>query len=285
MRPLSQLAAALARRGRGACGPGCAPPHAAHIAGSAARPSSGAALLRRSGAAPAGRGAARTVAAAPPRRAGCKLWWRPRGAVSASAPGSPLYRVSAPPPAPHTPPPAAAAGPPLPERAAAGRAPARRLCLARAARAPHRLRSGPADRLWSWGSDSPRRSARPARSGSGAPFSGLSLPAPVHFAGSSGNPPGSEACGRSRVRTVGWLDFGKSNFPVRKRRRPRGSSPPCVLLPSAVPRSPHPRSPPTPERLPRPLPPPRLHGSAPACQGIPTTDGFLSPGEGGDSGT
>eukprot|EP00072_Mus_musculus_P063355 XP_011245401.2 PREDICTED: nascent polypeptide-associated complex subunit alpha, muscle-specific form-like [Mus musculus] len=105
MRPLSQLAAALARRGRGACGPGCAPPHAAHIAGSAARPSSGAALLRRSGAAPAGRGAARTVAAAPPRRAGCKLWWRPRGAVSASAPGSPLYRVSAPPPAPHTPPP------------------------------------------------------------------------------------------------------------------------------------------------------------------------------------
>ncbi|KAL6038604.1 hypothetical protein STEG23_000517 [Scotinomys teguina] len=37
MRPLSQLAAALARRGRGACGPGCALPHAAHIAGSADR--------------------------------------------------------------------------------------------------------------------------------------------------------------------------------------------------------------------------------------------------------
>lgn len=104
MRPLSQLAAALARRGRGACGPGCAPPHAAHIAGSAGRPSSGAALLRRPGP-PAGRGAARAVAAAPPRRAGCKLWWRPRGAVSAGAPGSPLYRVSAPPPAPRTPPP------------------------------------------------------------------------------------------------------------------------------------------------------------------------------------
>lgn len=181
--------------------------------------------------------------------------------------------------------PPAAAGPPLPERAAAGRAPARRLCLARAARAPHCLRSGSADRFWSSGSDSPPRSACPARSGSGVPVSGLSFPAPVHFAGSSGDLPGSEARGRSGVRTVGWRDFGKSNFPVRKRRRPRGSSPPCVLLPSAVPRlPPHPRSPPTPERLPRPLPPPGLHGSAPACQGLPTADGFLSPGEGGDSG-
>lgn len=37
MRPLSQLAAALARRGRGACGPGCALPHTAHISGSGDR--------------------------------------------------------------------------------------------------------------------------------------------------------------------------------------------------------------------------------------------------------
>ncbi|XP_063133742.1 microtubule cross-linking factor 1-like [Rattus norvegicus] len=110
--------------------------------------------------------------------------------------------------------PPAAAGPPLPERAAAGRAPARRLCLARAARAPHCLRSGSADRFWSSGSDSPPRSACPARSGSGVPVSGLSFPAPVHFAGSSGDLPGSEARGRSGVRTVGWRDFGKSNFPA-----------------------------------------------------------------------
>lgn len=62
------------------------------------QPRSGAALLCCPGAASAGRGAVRAVAKNPTRRAGCKLWWRPRGAVSAGAPGSPLYRVSAPSP-------------------------------------------------------------------------------------------------------------------------------------------------------------------------------------------
>lgn len=210
-----------------------AAPHRSHLG--LRRPHSDAALLDCPGAASAGRGAVRTVVTNPPRRAGCKLWWRPRGAVSAGAPGSPLYRVPAPSPAP---PPPAAAGRPLPERAAAGRAPARRLCLAPADRAPHRLRSGSTGRLpMVLGSGSPRRSARPARSGSGVPVSGLSLPALVHFAGSSGGPPGSEARGRSGVRTLGWRDFGKTNFPVRKRRGPRGSSPPCVLLPSPAPPS------------------------------------------------
>nr|XP_044999427.1 skin secretory protein xP2-like [Jaculus jaculus] len=54
------------------------------------------------GAAPAGPSRVRRGAAAatPPRGSGSKLWWRPRGAVSAGAPGSPLYRVSAPSPAP-----------------------------------------------------------------------------------------------------------------------------------------------------------------------------------------
>lgn len=125
------------------------------------RPRSGAALLGCPGAASAGRGAVRTVAANPPRRAGCKLWWRPRGAVSAGAPGSPLYRVPAPSPAP----PPVASGRPLPERAAAGRAPARRLCLAPADRAPHRTACAPgrlANCLWSSAAGS--RTAQLARS-------------------------------------------------------------------------------------------------------------------------
>lgn len=221
------------------------------------RPRSGAALLGCPGAASAGRGVARAVAANPPRRAGCKLWWRPRGAVSAGAPGSPLYRVSAPSPPPPPPPPPPG-GPSRSERPRAGLRPGRRLCLAWAVRSPHRLRSGPAGRpdclRSSAGSWSPRRSARPAWSGPGVLAFGLSLPALVHFAGSSGGPPGSEARGRSGVRTLGWRDFGKTNFPVRKRRGPRGSSPPCVLLPSAA--TPPPRSPPTPECPPRPPPPP-----------------------------
>lgn len=142
MRPLSQLAAALARRGRGACGPGCALPHSAHISGSGDRaraPRSSAAQVRL-------------------RRAGvrCGPWQRTLRAAQVANFGG--VRAAPFPPArrarpfieclrrrPHPPP--VASGRPLPERAAAGRAPARRLCLAPADRAPHRLRSGSAGQL------------------------------------------------------------------------------------------------------------------------------------------
>lgn len=124
------------------------------------RPRSGAALLGCPGAASAGRGAVRTVAANPPRRAGCKLWWRPRGAVSAGAPGSPLYRVPAPSPAP--PPPSPPGGPSRSERPRAGLRPGAfvspRPIGRRTACAPGRL----ANCLWSSAASS--RTAQLARS-------------------------------------------------------------------------------------------------------------------------
>lgn len=283
MRPLSQLAAALARRGRGACGPGCAPPHAAHIAGSTARPSSGATLPRRPGAAPAGRGVARAVAAAPPCRSSCKLWWRPRGAVSAGAPGSPLYRVSAPPPAPRTPPRRRRAAPPGASDRGQGSGPAPLSRPGRSGAALPALRAGRPLLVLGKRLASPLRLPSPLRLRcpclwtffpSSCPLRGV-LRRPARLGGSRPE--------RSAHRGVAGLrqeQLSGSEAAPAARLLPSLRSPPLCCPPPP----PHPRSPPTLERLPRPLPPPGLHGSAPACQGLPTADSFLSPGEGGDSG-
>ncbi|XP_063453355.1 collagen alpha-1(I) chain [Pan paniscus] len=191
------------------------------------------------------------------------------------------------------PPAAAAAGRPLPERAAAGRAPTRRLCLARAARAPRllfRARGvGRPPSLLRRGSQ--RRSARRARSGSGAPRSPDLLARPrVPSAGFPRRPAGlgGSRPERSGVRTPGWQDFGKTNFPVRKRRGPRGSSPP--LPPLRSPSLPLPPLPapqpagPTDSGAPRPA---RCRhrgrlAPAPARLGLCAAGGFLNTGKGGD---
>lgn len=190
-------------------------------------------------------------------------------------------------PAPRPP---AAARPPLPERAAAGRAPAGAF-VSRAARAPRLLRSGArraARPLSFLGSGSQRRSACQSLSGSGAPslwtFSSGSCPflelprRPARLGGSRPE--------RSGVRTPGWQDFGKTNFPVRKRRGPCGSSP---LLPSMGP--PLPSAPP----VPPPSGPLRLQSARPARghhrgrlgplgrpPGLPVASGSLNPGKGGN---
>lgn len=187
-------------------------------------------------------------------------------------------------PAPRPP---AAARPPLPERAAAGRAPAGAF-VSPAARAPRLLRSGArrAARPLSFpGSGSPRRSACQSLSGSGAPslrtFSSGSCPfleLPRRLARLEGSRPE-----RSGVRTPGWQDFGKTNFPVRKRRGPCGSSP---LFPSVGPpplRSPRSSplwAPPTPERPPRPRPPPGLPRPPRPPAGPPCCQRLLQSGEG-----
>lgn len=158
--------AALAISGRageeaaGARGPGSAPPGAAYIAGSALP----GAQVRLGGPEPAG------AAAAPAQGAGSKLWRRPRGAVSAGAPGSPLYRVSAPPPAPRAAPPRRRPAAP-PGESGRGQGSGRRLCLP-GARAPRLLLSGTrraARPRSSLGSGPQLRSACQSRSGSGAP--------------------------------------------------------------------------------------------------------------------
>ncbi|XP_059736981.1 basic proline-rich protein-like [Bos taurus] len=101
--------------------------------------------------------------------------------------------------------------------------------------------------------------------------------------------PGGSRPERSGVRTPGWRDFGKTNFPVRKRRGPRGSSPPLPSdpLPSApTPVSPPPPPPPptpgpsTPERPPRPPPPPGLPRPFARPPGLRAACGSLNPGTG-----
>lgn len=225
--------AALAISGRageeaaGARGPGSAPPGAAYIAGSALR----GAQVRLGGPEPAG------AAAAPAQGAGSKLWRRPRGAVSAGAPGSPLYRVSAPPPAPRAAPPRRRPVAP-PGESGRGQGSGRRLCLpGGSGAAPPALRGTegcpaafvPRQRVAApFGVPVPLRLGCPL-----SPdllFRLLSLPRVPKAARLGGSRPE-----RSGVRTPGWQDFGKTNFPVRKRRGPCGSSPP---LPSVGPPSP-----------------------------------------------
>ncbi|XP_064228064.1 basic proline-rich protein-like [Aotus nancymaae] len=290
MRPRSQLAAAPARRGRGASGPTGARAARRRLTSRAPAPRSSAAPA----AAPAGPGTARAEVAAAPQGASGKLWRRPRGAVSAGAPGSPLYRVSAPPPAPRAAPPRRRrAAPPgasgrgqgsdpaplsRPGRSGASRygragSAGRLRCSAAALGAaprsgPARAQVPPALRTFSPGPASPPRApSRPARLGASRPE-------------------------RSGVRTPGWQDFGKTNFPVRKRRGPRGSSPP---LPPSLPRvppplrsplspPPNPRAPPTPERPPRLPPPPGLPRPRARPPGplLSSGGGLLNAGKGGD---
>jgi hypothetical protein len=267
MRPRSQLAAAPARRGRGACGPGCALPGAAHIASSAARapaPRSSPAQVRlpraRVRRGPRGR---------PPQGAGSKLWRRPRGAVSARAPGSPLYRVSAPSPAPRAAPPPPPPQPPPggPSRSERPRAGLRPGAFVSAGPLGRRASCAPSARGRSAASAAGRRVAGPLGTlgprGLRCPSLRTFSPDSCPLRGFPGCRLGSEARGprgaeQSGVRTPGWRDFGKSNFPVRKRRGPRGSSPPSPAFPPlpCPPSLPPTRAPPTPERPPRPPPPP-----------------------------
>lgn len=186
--------AALAISGRageeaaGARGPGSAPPGAAYIAGSALP----GAQVRLGGPEPAG------AAAAPAQGAGSKLWRRPRGAVSAGAPGSPLYRVSAPPPAPRAAPPRRRPAAP-PGESGRGQGSGRRLCLpGGSGAAPPALRGTedcPAAFVPGQRVAAPFGVPVPLRLG--CPLSGPSLPAPVPSSGSQGGRPGSEAHGRS----------------------------------------------------------------------------------------
>nr|XP_045234251.1 basic proline-rich protein-like [Macaca fascicularis] len=162
--------------------------------------------------------------------------------------------------------PPAAAGRPLPERAAAGRAPTRRLCLARAARAPGLLLRargvGRPPSLLRRGSR--RSSARRARSGSGAPALRTFSPGPASPPRASpGGRPGSEARGRSGAECArrGGRTSARPTFRFGSgagRAAPPLLSLPCVPPPfhSLLSPPPIPRAPPTPERPPRPLPPP-----------------------------
>lgn len=181
--------------------------------------------------------------------AGGKLWRRPRGAVSAGAPGSPLYRESAPPPAPRARPPAAR--PPLPERAAAGRAPARRLCLARplgrrAACAPG-AQGRAAGRL---GSSAAGLARRAGRAQAQVPLSAdrLSSPGSRPLRGLRRRPAGSEARGRSGAECA-RRGGGTSARPTFRFGSGAGrAAPPLPSLrppPLRPPVSPPPRAPPT----------------------------------------
>ncbi|XDB63763.1 hypothetical protein ABFV05_017379 [Capra hircus] len=246
MRPRSQLAAAR-RGGAAACGT---------RARGRRRLTSRAPRSPAPGSGPAGRERLRPRRPPGPGRRQQTLAASARR-LSAGAPGSPLYRVSAPPPAPRAAPPRRRPAP-LPERAAAGRAPAGAFVSpGRSGAEPPALRARRAGRPPA--STGPRRfSARRPRSGSGGvPVSGPSLRARVRSSGSPGGRPGPEARGRSGVRTPGWRDFGKTNFPVRKRRGPRGSSPPLPSNP--LPSAPTPVSPPPP-----PPTAPRLLSARPA---------------------
>lgn len=218
--------------------------------------------------------------AGPAEGAGGKLWRRPRGAVSAGAPGSPLYRVSAPPPAPRAAPPSAAARPPLPERAAAGRAPARRLCLpGRSGAAPPALRGA-------WGRPpacAPRRRGwRAGRLGSGAPAADL-LSGLASLRGSPAAGPARRlAAGAERSAHAGVAGLRQDQLSGSEAARAARLLPSPPLAPSPPPPvSPPPPSPPTPERPPRPPPPPGRLGPPPALpQGLPAASGSLNPGGG-----
>ena len=205
-----------ARRGRRLRDPGArpAPPHIAGSALLGAR-CGPAGRERRGPRRPPGPGRRQQTLAASARR------------LSAGAPGSLLYRVSAPPPpAPRAAPPPPPPGAP-PGAGGRGQGSGRRLCLAgllgRRASCTPGAEGRPA------ASTRPRRlSARRPRSGSGVPSLRTFSPGSGPLRGLPRRParPGGSRPERSGVRTPGWRDFGKTNFPVRKLRGPSGSSPP-----------------------------------------------------------
>lgn len=226
-----------ARRGRRLRDPGArpAPPHIAGSALLGAR-CGPADRERRGPRRPPGPGHRQQTLAASARR------------LSAGAPGSPLYRVSAPPPAPRAaPPPPPPAAPP--GAGGRGQGSGRRLCLA--GLLGRRASCAPGAEGRPVASTRPRRlSARRPRSGSGVPSLRTFSPGSCPLRGLPRRParPGGSRPERSGVRTPGWRDFGKTNFPVRKLRGPSGSSPP--LLSSSLPSAPTPVSPPPHPRAP-----------------------------------
>lgn len=227
-----------ARRGRRLRDPGArpAPPHIAGSALLGAR-CGPAGRERRGPRRPPGPGHRQQTLAAPARR------------LSAGAPGSPLYRVSAPPPAPRAapPPPPPPAAPP--GAGGRGQGSGRRLCLA--GLLGRRASCAPGAEGRPVASTRPRRLlARRPRSGSGVPSLRTFSPGSCPLRGLPRRParPGGSRPERSGVRTPGWRDFGKTNFPVRKLRGPSGSSPP--LPSSSLPSAPTPVSPPPHPRAP-----------------------------------
>lgn len=225
------------------------------------RPRLGAALLGCPGAASAGRGAVRTVATNPPRRTGCKLWWRPRGAVSAGAPGSPLYRVPAPSPAP--PPRRLRAAPPGASGRGQGSGPAPLSRPGRSGAAPPALRVGwptafgPRQRVAApLSSPGPFRLRCPCLrtfSPSSCPLRGV-LRQPARLRGSR-----PERSAHARVAGLRQDQLSGSEAARAARLLPSLRSPPLCCPPPL-------RSPPTsecPPRPPPPLGPPRLRARLP----------------------
>lgn len=269
---------AAAPRDRGARCP--APPH---IAGSRRRaPRPPPVRLWR------GPGAARAAVAAPPQGAGSKLWRRPRGAVSAGAPGSPLYRVSAPPPAPPPPPPG---GPSRSERPRAGLRPGAFVSpglLGR--RASCSGRAGSAGRLHcSAAVLGAAQRGGPARA-QVPPLSGPSRPAPRPL---RGLPPaagrarrlaaGAERSAHAGVAGLRQDQLSGSEAARAARLLPSFPSPACPL--PFTPSSPRPPSR-GPHRLRSARPARCRHrgrlAPAPARRSLCAAVGFLNAGKGGD---
>lgn len=264
-----------ARRGRRLRDPGArpAPPHIAGSALLGAR-CGPAGRERRGPRRPPGPGHRQQTLAAPARR------------LSAGAPGSPLYRVSAPPPAPRAapPPPATARRPSRSGRPRAGLRPAP--LSRRAARAPSLLRSGrggPAGRLHSsaaaLGAPAPLRLWCPL---SPDLLSGLVSPprAPPAAGPARRLAAGAERSAHAGVAGLRQDQLSGSEAARAERLLP---SPPLVLPPlRSHPRlpAPPPPGPLTPERPPRPPPPPGPPQPFARPPGLPAASGSLNPGEG-----
>ncbi|XP_032728044.1 serine/arginine repetitive matrix protein 1-like [Lontra canadensis] len=217
MRPRSQLAAAQGEgrlrdpaRRRSHLGPGGPAARRGHSSGP--------------GAAGAGRGGRAA------QGAGGKLWRRPRGAVSAGAPGSPLYRESAPPPAPRARAPPPPGRPSRSERPRAGLRPGAFVSPARSGASPPALRARKAGRR--------AGSAPPRRVWLGAPAAlGLRCPrlrtvsplrARVPSAGSAGDRPAPTlAAGAERSAHAGVAGLRQDQLSESSR------FPACVLSPDS----------------------------------------------------
>ena len=263
-----------ARRGRRLRDPGArpAPPHIAGSALLGAR-CGPAGRERRGPRRPPGPGRRQQTLAASARR------------LSAGAPGSLLYRVSAPPPpAPRAaPPPAAARRPSRSGRPRAGLRPAP--LSRRAARAPsllHSGRGGPAGRLHSsaaaLGAPAPLRLWCPL---SPDLLSGLGSPprAPPAAGPARRLAAGAERSAHAGVAGLRQDQLSGSEAARAERLLP---SPPLVLPPlRSHPRLPaRPPGPSTPERPPRPPPPPGPPRPFARPPGLPAASGSLNPGEG-----